>query len=372
MRPIPAGFFLICTHAMMAGCSAGTAPAKGQDLVPDLGVNVDVPPVVCEPDWLKWVSPHVYTEAGPSKFTRPFFTMCEEGMIRWDGWEVYDDDEEESLEFLERAQVIACPGGQCKWGLCKEDADYFESLAATMGDPVKVTLKMRSQYCDTCNINNVMFAQYPDVYGVEYWCDSGPACCDSPLDDPCPTNKQWGWSVSLRENVEPPSYAFLFSAEEYDYSGDDESCLGSEEAQCGPRNNAFCVPGTASLYASDWDSDDLYLADAHVAGLVANGVDFDADYAQLIIADTVSSHTVDGQWTLPECDPTVGRTQHGSPYFSCSGAAVLHTKDGKWVRAVWLYKYDRNECSKPCWMATEDEGLEVELYVQELPGKPEL
>ena len=325
-------------------------------------------PWVCDVDWTKWVSPRAPTGEGPSSYTRPFFTVCEEGVIRWNVFTSYKNDPAESLNFLETANTIIDPDGKCQWGICAQDARYLSDFASGMGDPIPATLRIRNSNCNTCNINNVMWHWAVDEYDSGLECDYGTGCCPTGGGVPCP-NKVWEWGILLEMGE---LGQFKMDLRETDFSNGHDNCLDTGELYCGPEHNAHCVPGTTSLITTEWRINDFPRSRSFVGILELSGAKVKAVLARITMGGSYDTMANDVPGITSGCkDPETGHPGYPGGYFTCSGAAVIQTEADKWYRIVWLHKYNPNHCDRPCWMATEEDGIPVEAYVQALPGDPD-
>ena len=156
--------------------------AATQDVAPELDLSDVAAPdgkaevTVCPVDWAK--VPYTTIEndkpiaQGPTKFTRPFFTMCENGGFYWSDWQYFPDsiDPEQAQSV---GTFVPCLSGECKWGICKEDAEFIEKRIK--GTTMKGTVSVDG-LCYPCNPNNAAYAVKEAPWNGGS-CDSGTYCC---------------------------------------------------------------------------------------------------------------------------------------------------------------------------------------------------
>lgn len=345
------------------GADAMTEHLVGQDAV------LDVLQRQCEVNWEKEPSTELQNATKPTHYTRPFFTMCKDGKFYWNDWQVYEEPitpEEAAVSGNE----IRCPSGQCKWGICREDAEFFESQIPPGTKMLDGVLELENTACAPCNPNNIAYsfngAEY-DKAGSEYECEGTFECCSNPAawGGPCRA-ESWYWSIILRTADRTGGLTVGVGESGFAQSLHSE-CVDSAEVSCYPGDNARCVKDTATLMASQWSQDNL-------------GAVFSSTELALIVEARLTMGTSTRMKALmasPQeaCVPSERVSQHPFSYWTCSGMASIKLEDGRWFKYVWLHPYSRESCDRPCWLSAltvqyEYAGVPIKYAFWEIPGEP--
>lgn len=357
-----------------SGCgSSAPADPGNPDAAPEqrsgLDAALDALPGHCEVNWEETPSPLVQHATTTTHYTRPFFTMCKEGKFYWNEWEVYEEGISPE-EAATSGHEIRCPSGQCKRGICREDAEYIEGQIPEGTTLFNGVLLMDNKACSSCNPNNKAYAFTPMNSfdnNTEYFCEGTHSCCWDPAewDGPCPV-ENWFWSIGIVD-TERSILLTIGAAESEFVPNDSDECLDSAEVNCYPDENARCVAGSATLMTSHWTQ-------SSPGWFVLGSETLPFGEVRLTIGTTSRMKAL---MATPQqaCVPTDRVIQRPFTYWTCSGTATVKLDDGRWFRVVWLHSYGPESCDKPCWMANyadsyEIEGIPVKYAFWEIPPEP--
>jgi len=347
------GGALICLILAACGTQRQESDADYSDTdYPDVGV--------C-PAWEEMRSEKVQVADGLTYYTRPYFTTCENGQFFREDWQFYSEGiERYSPEEL--GQTIVCPSGECKWGMCKEDAEYIEAQFPKGATRLSGRLSLENSRSKTFNLQSVLYTptRWDDDH---YWACEGGGCCESAaesFDGPC-LAPQWFWTVNVQSD-DFQDQIFLDMMEIY-YASEGANCLEDAWDWCGLENNTHCLAGTVALSQMELSG----AAYEYAFALSIAGEWIYADRVHLVMGTQYGLFSF--QANHGSCPSDFAASSADLSFFTCSGTAQFHIVDGRWFQAAWIQKYDPSRCDKPCWMAREA-PVDVEFAIWQLDGEP--
>lgn len=363
----PAGlpWAVILDLSLQVSC-AGTN-AEHWDAGDDLGtidghveLDSDNGASTCPVDWEHTPDPRVAPALEPAYYSRPFFTTCEDGEFFHSTWMSFDKPIYEYVA-AKMARRIRCVSGRCKYGACLDDIEYIESL---IPDGVLLeagTVLISSEDCIPCNPNNAMFSVWDDVsspanaiYDGGEWCVGGAM----PHNGPCGWQRP-GWTLGAKNG--DITRGFIIQSYGMNRVCLDEGCQDVRYEQCKATEDVMRIQGTTSVAINPIDGSKC---DSGTVGhIVYDGEIIKIDRGTITIGTNalMSTDLPPDMWSV---------SPQAMNYFTCSGVADIHTVEGRWFKAAWMFHYDPAKCDKPCWMAASGEALPVDFGMVELQGDP--
>lgn len=318
----------------------------------------------CPVDWEKTPSPKAPPADRPVYYSRPYFTTCKDGGFYSSAWMSYKEPITE-YEFPDE-NWYSCRSGTCRDGICEDDLAFIEGKIGPDEVLEEGMFRIYSRDCEVCNPNNALYSIWNDLSDTSNMaCDGGYRCCDNPMpnDGPCDAeDPRWEFGVRSAD-----ANRGIYFASYGTKACEETPCEPPGYLSCTAARGGSCVPGTSTLQEVDWDNYDC--------NSVSTGTIFVGEERLMIRKATVwmgnrkdfSSQNEE----VPGCLGAGKKALLSMTYFTCTGAAIAETEEGRWFKAVWIHRYDPSNCDdKPCWMSV-DENLPVEFLLTELPGEPQ-